>query len=636
MFDKSIAYKLSVFISLAVVGVFITFIILTFLFNNKQVTANIENTAKTESSNVILDVKRQLISTQEISLNAAEQTLYYADNDDVQFLLTMLMTKYPFLNAIHVNIDSTVTSVKTHYYFMYRDSDSLLFDSGNSRIFGCPLEERIFDDISKNEVPDWTEVFSCERNENMVASFYSPVINDKKHRNSKPVGSVICELSLKSLNDSINGIHLKGKGYAFLVSQDGTYLTHPEKDWILNKNLYDIADKSYNKNNLDIKDILNSRHTGTAFFYPEFLNYERSWVYFTPIVETGWTLLVVVPQTELYKPLYLMILRMLFFSVLGILIIFYIVTLIAKRLIQPLNTVTTQLKKFSTISGETGHETMNEITMLSESLDYLQSWYEKFQIDQNKEEKLNYQRRQDLLEASEIQLSLIKTDFSAFENRKDVDLYALYKPARIVSGDLFDYYFIDNDHLFFSIGDVSGKGISAAFFMSVAQTIIKNNINLKKPGELVTRVNNDLYTANHHQFFLTLFAGILNLKNKKLTYCNAAHTSTVILNSNNDKIIELGHTHGLPLGLYPGKKYKDTTIELKAEDSIIAFTDGVIELQNNNNEIFRLDRFHERLKILSQFAPWNLVTHIDNDLEEFKGNAKQVDDITIMAIKLLQ
>jgi sigma-B regulation protein RsbU (phosphoserine phosphatase) len=148
---------------------------------------------------------------------------------------------------------------------------------------------------------------------------------------------------------------------------------------------------------------------------------------------------------------------MLFFSVLGILAIFFIITYISNKLIQPLSKVTTQLKKFSSVTGESGLVTSNEVEQVSESLNYLKSWYEKFEINQNKEDKINTLRKQDLLEASEIQMSLINNNFSVFANRNDIDLFAVYKPARIVSGDLFDFFFLDDYNLFFSIGDVSGK-----------------------------------------------------------------------------------------------------------------------------------------------------------------------------------
>lgn len=632
MFDKSIAYRLSVLISLAVISVFIAFIIITFIFNNTLVTSNIESQSKTVSSKVILDVDRQIITTQEVSQNIADQVLYYAKNADLYLLLKMVMNKYPFLNAIHVDIDSTLVGLKSHNYFILSDSDTLYFERQNGEIYGCRIEKRIHEEAKSKETPTWSEVFNCKKNNTPVVSYYTPIYNGDNQPEKQIVGSVICELSLKTLNDSINKIKIGERGYSFLVNENGTYLTHPDESSIFTKNLKDLPERTFGGKKVDLNNFLSNKISGTSFVYPEFLNYERTWVSYTPLQTTGWTLLVLVPQTELYKPFYLMILRMLFFSVLGILVIFYIVTYITNRLIRPLSTVTTQLKKFSSLSGEIGNNTLDEIKMVSESLDYMKIWYEKFRINQKEEEKLNYHRRQDLLDASEIQMSLINTDFSLFENRSDLDLYAIYKPARIVSGDLFDFFFIDKENLFFSIGDVSGKGVSAAFFMSVAQTVIKNNANARRPGEIVSKVNNVLYTTNHHQFFLTLFIGILNVKNGKLTYCNAAHTSTLILNMKGE-ITELGLSHGLPLGLYPEKIYKDTSIILNPGDNIMLYTDGVVEIQNEQKEIFGTERLYKLLQSLSNFAPRNLVTHLDTDLDTYKGDAKQVDDITVMVIK---
>jgi sigma-B regulation protein RsbU (phosphoserine phosphatase) len=265
-------------------------------------------------------------------------------------------------------------------------------------------------------------------------------------------------------------------------------------------------------------------------------------------------------------------------------------------------------------------------------LDYLRSWYEKFETKQQHEEKLSTQREQDLLEASEIQMSLINNDFTAFENRNDIDLYAVYKPARIVSGDLFDFFFIDNDNLFFTIGDVSGKGISAAFFMSVAQTVLKSNSRLKSPGKIVSSANNELYTVNHHQFFLTLFCAVLNIKTGVLKYCNAAHTSTLILNLNGD-ITELEQSHGMPLGLYSNKEYSESSVKLNPGDSIILYSDGVTELLDANIQHFGTERFYQTLGPLSTLKPKILIEEIEKTLDLFKGKMKPVDDITIMVLQ---
>jgi sigma-B regulation protein RsbU (phosphoserine phosphatase) len=384
---------------------------------------------------------------------------------------------------------------------------------------------------------------------------------------------------------------------------------------------------------LSVYHLLNDGIPGTTVAYPEYLNFEKCWVYYLPIKETGWTLIFVNRYSELFVPLYLLVLRMLFFSVIGILIIFFIVSYISNKLIQPLSTVTTQLKNFSSLTGDFEMNTSNEVKLVSESLDYLQSWYEKFKINQQLEEQLNTQRKQDLFEASEIQMSLINTDFSAFKDRNDIDLFALYKPARIVSGDLFDFIFLDNDNLFFTIGDVSGKGVSAAFFMSVAQTLLKSNSRLKGPTEIAYATNNKLFTVNQHQFFLTLFCGVINIKSGILKYCNAAHTSTLILKLNGE-ITELSHSHGMPLGLYPNKKFEESTVQLEYGDSIVLYTDGVTELQNKNKKHFGIKRFSEILQNSASLAPKLIVEKIDKKLELFKEEeGKQTDDITLLILQ---
>lgn len=635
MFNKSIAYRLSIYISLAVIVVFMAFILITFYFNSSITKNNVENQAAALGYQVMMIAEKQLVSTREITSNISEQVLYFAQNDDVEFLITKLMSKYPLLNAIHVNIDSIVPNIKYHNYFSYRAKDSILFQKGNELNYYCEHEKRIFEEKISKEIPGWTESFECKINNKLVISYYSPIRIQGNDKQTVTLGSVITELSLLDLNDAIKNFKIGKKGqtgYACIVSKDGTYLTHPNEDYILTGNLYALPPNVSSLDSTDIKNLINSGLPGTTIAYPEYLNYQKSWVYYTPIKETGWTLIFVVPYDELFVSLYILVLRMLFFAVIGILVIFFIITYISNKLIQPLSTVTTQLKNFSSLTGELESNTKNEVTSVSESLGYLKSWYEKLEIDRNQEERLNIERKQDLIEASEIQMSLINTDFSAFEGRKDIDLFAVYKPARIVSGDLFDFIFLDDDNLFFTIGDVSGKGLSAAFFMSVAQTILKANARLKSPGKIVYVANNELYTVNQHQFFLTLFCGVLNLKTGTLKYCNAAHTSTLIVNTKGE-VAELEQSHGLPLGLYQNKEYEESTVILKPGDSIILYSDGVTELLDENKQHLGNERFFQMLSNSKPLKPKTIIKEIENNLDLFKGTINQSDDITIMALQ---
>lgn len=632
MLNKSIAYRLSIYISVAVIGVFMAFILFAYFFNTSIVKSNIENKAVGLGLQALMLGEKQLVSTKEITSNISEQVIYYAQKNDVDLLISNVMAKYHYLNAIRINIDSGVPGINTHNYFYYRDGDTIAYEKQNQLIYHCKYEKSIFEGMQAINHPGWTDIFKCEKNNREVVAFFTPVKIKTSDNELISVGSIFTELSLSDLNDTINSLKIGKSGYAFLVSKDGTYLTHPNRELVLKKNLFNIDKREYNTNSDEIKKLIAKNEEGSVIAYPEFLNYKKSWVHFTLVKETNWILFFVVPYDELFISLYLLVLRMLFFSVLGILAIFFIITYITNKLIQPLSTVTSQLKKFSSTNGDKELNTRNEIELVSGSLDFLKTWYEKFKNVQYQEEILSTQRKQDLLEASEIQMSLINTDFSSFSNRKDIDLYAVYKPARIVSGDLYDFFFLDDDHLFFSIGDVSGKGLSAAFFMSVAQTLLKSNSKLLNPGKIVTNANNELYTANQHQFFLTLFCGILNVKTGVLNYCNAAHTLTMVL-SLNGELHELDYSHGMPLGLHPGRNYEESTIKLKRGDSIVLFSDGVTELQNENEKRYGNERFLNTLKPLAALKPREMIIEIEKDLDLFKGKMKQVDDITIMVLK---
>jgi len=635
MLNKSIAYRLSIYITIAVVCVFLAFITIAFYFNSGILKNNIINKATTVGTQVLMLAEKQLVSTREITSNISEQVLYFAQHDDTEYFIKKLISKYPFLNAIHINIDSIVPNLNYHNYYFLRDNDSIYFQRGNHPEYHCEHEKQIFDWAISNQIPTWTESFVCKINDKQIVSYYSPIQIQGNDNKLITIGSVISELSLLQLNDSIKNLKIGSKSqqnYAFIVAQDGTYLTHPNKDFILNRNLYALPHNVSSLDSLSVFKLLNSGKSGTTIAYPEQLNYKKCWVYHTPITETNWTLVFVIPYDELFVPLYLLVLRMLFFAVLGILVIFFIVTYITNKLILPLSTVTTQLKTFSSSTGELEINTKNEVELVSKSLDFLKSWYEKFETEHRQEEVLNSQRTHDLLEASEIQMSLINTDFAIFKDRKDIDLFAVYKPARIVSGDLFDFVFLDKENLFFTIGDVSGKGLSAAFFMSVAQTILKSHAKLKTPGLIVEKVNNELYTVNQHQFFLTLFCGVLNLKTGTLIYCNAAHTSTLILSSGGE-ITELEFSHGMPLGLYPNRTYEESKIKLKPEDSIILYSDGVTEQQGSDNQYFGIERLYDVLNRSVFLKPEEIINDVCENLDLFKGEIKQTDDITLMVMK---
>nr|WP_324292219.1 SpoIIE family protein phosphatase [uncultured Draconibacterium sp.] len=583
-----------------------------------------------QSTHVTSQVQRYIVTTSEVAGNIADQVIFYGQQDHANLFIQSLVNKYSFINAIYVKIDSTVTNLPYRSYFTYRDGDSTLIQRGSGNISACANEQVQFENLIKQQGVGWSEPYLCERNNIVVAAYCSPIMIESPSGQEKRVGEVICELSLNELNKQVNSLKIGKGGFAFLMSNNGVYITHPVNEWILNRSIYDIHEKVLKENVITTTDhVLADTKPGTLIAYPELFNFEKALVYYVPIQQNGWVLASVLPYKELFEPLYLPVLQMLFFSVLGILIIYLTVTYIINRQIKPLSLVTKQLKRFSNLTGPYKDIPENEIVQVAESLNYMKSWYEKYLQTQSDEQKKKLRRQEDMNQASEIQQSFIKSIYPAFPDRTDIDLYSTYQPARGVSGDLFDYFFIDDEHLVLTMGDVSGKGVPAAFFMSVAQTTIKTNALEPKANLIVEKINKELCTSNHHQFFLTLFLGVLNVKTGIFEYCNAAHTPGYILNK--DGIVtELAQSHGLPLGLYPDKSYSSAKIQLNKKDTLVLYTDGVTEMLNENHVQYGNQQLVENLKSLTGQNPKGMVERLEKSFHIFRGHAQQTDDITML------
>ena len=630
MLNKSIAYRLSVYISLAVIGVFIAFIGIFFLFNQTLIKESVKSKAMSQSTHVTSQVQRYIITTAEVAGNISDQIIFYGQQDHADLFIQSLVIKYPFINAIYVDIDSTVANLPYWSYFTYRDGDSTVIQRGSGNISSCTNEQAQFKKLIKQNETGWSEPYLCDRNNIVVAAYCSPILTETPSGQKIRVGEVICELSLDELNRQVNSMKIGKEGFAFLMSKDGIYITHPVTEWILNRSIYEVNEKVLKEDVVSTTDnVLADTKPGTLIAYPELFNFEKALVYYVPIRQNGWVLVSVLPYKELFEPLYLPVLQMLFFSVLGILIIYLTVTYIINRQIKPLSLVTKQLKRFSNLTGPYKDIPENEIDQVAESLNYMKSWYEKYLQTQSDEQKKKQQRQEDMNQASEIQQSFIKTIYPAFPGRTDIDLYSTYQPAKGVSGDLFDYFFIDDDHLVLTMGDVSGKGVPAAFFMSVAQTTIKTNALVPKANKIVEKVNKELCTNNQHQFFLTLFLGVLDLKTGILEYCNAAHTPGYVL-TKNAKVKELAQSHGLPLGLYPDKSYSSAKIQLNKEDTLVLYTDGVTEMLNENNIQYGNHQLVENIKTLAGQSPKEMIERLEKSFKLYKGHAQQTDDITML------
>jgi sigma-B regulation protein RsbU (phosphoserine phosphatase) len=237
----------------------------------------------------------------------------------------------------------------------------------------------------------------------------------------------------------------------------------------------------------------------------------------------------------------------------------------------------------------------------------------------------------DLQVAREIQQAILPKAFPAFPNRTDFDVFGEMTAAKEVGGDFYDFFMIDNDRLGMVIGDVSGKGIPAAIFMAVSRTLIRaTGLKGIPVDECISYANKLLCGESTSGMFVTVFYGILNLKNGAFEYVNAGHNPPYHLTDNG--ISRLKSTGGTVLGFMDNFDFKSKSLTIKKGDKIYLFTDGITEAFNRNNEPFGDKKLEDILIRNKTLSMDQLIYEIDKGVQAFVAGYPQSDDITHLGV----
>ncbi len=240
--------------------------------------------------------------------------------------------------------------------------------------------------------------------------------------------------------------------------------------------------------------------------------------------------------------------------------------------------------------------------------------------------------RQDLQTAREIQLAILPKTFFPFPGHTEFSIFASMIAAKEVGGDFFDFFMIDNERLGFVIGDVSGKGVTAAIFMAVSRTLIRaTGIKGISTEECMSYVNRLLCSESVSCMFVTVFYGILNTTNGQIEYVNAGHNPPYILSGNSVSRLEM--TGGIILGCQEDFVYRSKKVQLNPGDLLFLFTDGVPEAFNRQEEMYGEQRLINFLQDHNSLSIEEVVKESNLSVNEFSDGMAQSDDITILAIK---
>ena len=233
--------------------------------------------------------------------------------------------------------------------------------------------------------------------------------------------------------------------------------------------------------------------------------------------------------------------------------------------------------------------------------------------------------------AHDIQMSMLPKIFPPFPERHEFDIFAAIVPAKEVGGDLYDFFFIDDDHLCFAVGDVSGKGVPASLFMAVTKTLFRSTgSNGGTPGEILARLNAEICRDNDSCMFVTLFCGILNIRTGQVDYCNGGHNLPYYLH--HDGVSLLQSIGGRALGLVEQSPYASGRMVLGPGETLLLYTDGVTEAMDSSETLYSDQRLERFLTSNRGSPPRQIIGDLVSDVRQFAGGARQSDDITVLAL----
>ena len=262
---------------------------------------------------------------------------------------------------------------------------------------------------------------------------------------------------------------------------------------------------------------------------------------------------------------------------------------------------------------------------LTVAYDKLETAYEQLEQTTAAKERIESELRI----AREIQMSMVPHEFPM---RPDLDLYASMTPAKEVGGDLYDYLLEDNI-LYFCLGDVSGKGVPASLFM--AQTIRLFRALAKQhlmPASIATQLNEDLTENNDNGMFVTMFIGQLNLSSGKLHFCNAGHNPPVIGgDEKHGSFLEM--ESNAPIGLWPSLEYIGEEIESIKGRPLFIYSDGLNEAEDINQKQFGDDHMLDILRQTKFKDARYVVELMEEEVKRHRDGADSNDDMTIMCLK---
>ncbi|MCA1989712.1 MAG: SpoIIE family protein phosphatase [Desulfarculus sp.] len=482
--------------------------------------------------------------------------------------------------------------------------------------------------------PVWAEPYFDEGGGNILMTTYSsPMVRD-----GKLLGIATADLDLQNLGELVHGLLVGKEGYAFLLTHQGSFLAAPKPEWVMRETIFSLAEAQERpalrdlghrmvRGGSGIERILDLDGEGTV------------WLAFSPVKGPGWSLGVVATEDEVLAPIYALARQQMMWGVAGMITLILVVFGLVVGLTRPLQRVLNASRRLA--QGDLTAQVSDvppgdEIGDLAATFNNMVRELNRYvtELTATTKEKARIQSELDL--ARQIQQSVLPRIYPPFPDRMEFDLFARTLPAREVGGDFYDFFFVDKDHLGLVVADVSGKGVPAALFMTVTRTLIKNSsIHHPDPVCSLSEVNSEIVPDNEMCMFVTVFYGVYELSTGILRFVSAGHPSPLLRRADGSTE-QLPKLRGMALGIMDDLNLEVGEVQLEIGDSLLAFTDGLDEAVNSQDEMFGIERAAQWLSRTQPVSAPVLLDGLIDYWKQFTGDLDQFDDLTLLTFRRRQ
>lgn len=480
--------------------------------------------------------------------------------------------------------------------------------------------------------PVWTEPYFDKGGGDTVMCTYSTPIYRNVNGKRVFIGVLTMDVSLSGFGRLIKSVTIFKSGYGLLVSRKGVILASP-KPSLANRNILDIARE--NKGRKSQHAVLNMLAGKSGFSPMDGLEAKNapSYISYAPVSDTGWSFGLIFPHEELFEDMNTVMKALSWIFGVSLVVLLVTTILITRRMTRPIVRLVEATHKIG--QGDFNaqlpvRKSRDEVAQLTRAFSIMQNelktYIEHLEETTAAKEKIE----SELAVAHAIQMGMLPRGFSTPRNW---DLFATVDPAKAVGGDLYDFFYLDADHLCIAIGDVAGKGVPASLFMMVTRTLLRAKAVAGTPiREVMKSINHELCQDNPSEMFVTFFAGIVDLKSGEMEFCNAGHNYPYVLGTGAE-VHQLKVRNGIPLGIFEDTVYTSDTFTFRPGEFLVLTTDGITDALNSQNIFFGEANLAAALTTMAHPSTRALTELLIGEVKRFSSGAEQADDITILALQ---